>query len=104
MDIADAQRTREIGIRKVLGASVANVMTLLSKELTILVGLAFFIAVPVAYLAMNSWLAHFAYRTTIGMQIFIVAGLAALLIAWLTVGFQSIRAAVANPVESLRYE
>ncbi len=101
---AAAQRTREIGIRKVLGASVVNVVTLLSKELTMLVGLAFLIAVPVAYLAMNSWLANFAYRTTIGTQIFIVAGLGALLIAWLTVSFQSIRAAVANPVESLRYE
>jgi putative ABC transport system permease protein len=98
------QRTKEIGVRKVLGASVGNVMLLLSKDFTKLVLLGFIAAAPLAYYAMNQWLQEFAYRTEIGSGVFILSALLALLIAWVTVSYQSIRAALANPVESLRYE
>jgi len=98
------QRTKEIGVRKVLGASRANILLLISKEFLVLFGLAFLIATPVAYLAMSRWLESFAYRTTMGVEIFLLAGLAALTIALLTVSYQSIRSATANPVEALRYE
>ena len=98
------QRTKEIGIRKVLGASVSNVSVLLSKEFIKLVLIAMVIASPVAYYFMHKWLEDFAYRVPISWWIFVVAGLAALLIALITVSFQAIRAAVANPVKSLRTE
>jgi len=98
------QRTKEIGIRKVLGASVSGVVFLLSKEFTKWVLIANIIAWPMAYYAINRWLQNFAYRTDIGVVIFILSGLLALLIALLTVGFQSVKAAVSNPVDSLRYE
>ncbi|UCE41050.1 MAG: ABC transporter permease [Candidatus Aminicenantes bacterium] len=98
------QRTKEIGIRKVLGASVGNVVRLLSKEFIILVILANIIAWPVAYFWMAKWLKNFAYRTEIGLGTFLFSGFAALVIAILTVCFQSIKAALANPVDSLRYE
>lgn len=97
-------RTREIGIRKVLGATVTNVILMLSKEFTRWVLLANIIAWPTAYYFMNNWLKNFAYRATLGIEIFILSGLLALLIALGTISFQSIRAASANPVESLRYE
>jgi putative ABC transport system permease protein len=99
-----AQRTKEIGIRKVLGASVGSLIGLLSKDFLNLVVLAFLIAAPVAYFAMNWWLEDFAYRVEISWPIFLMAGSLALAIALLTVSYQAIRAAVANPVESLRYE
>ena len=93
------QRTKEIGVRKVLGASVVNIVLLLSKDFTRLVAIAILIAI--AYVAMQRWLENFAYRIEI---LFLRAGLLAILIVWLTVSYQSIRAALANPVESLRYE
>ena len=98
------QRTKEIGIRKVLGASITQVTQMLSKEFLKLVLIASFIAFPVAWWGMNKWLQSFAYRIDIHWWVFVVAGIAALLIALLTVSFQAIKAALANPVKSLRTE
>jgi putative ABC transport system permease protein len=98
------QRTKEIGIRKVLGAPVSSVIFLLSREFTKWVLIANFFAWPTAYFAMNRWLQNFAYRTHIGVLAFVLSGLLALLVALLTVGIQSVKAAIANPVDSLRYE
>jgi putative ABC transport system permease protein len=99
-----ARRTKEIGIRKVLGASVPSVVGLLSKEFTYLVVAANLIAWPIAWYAMHRWLESFAYRIEMGPGVFVLGGLVALGIAWLTVSWQAIRAALANPVEALRYE
>ncbi|MFQ5632847.1 MAG: ABC transporter permease, partial [bacterium] len=99
-----SQRTKEIGIRKVLGASVANVTALLSRDFVKLVLLANLIAVPVAWIAMNKWLQNFAYRIGIEWWVFALAGSLALVIALVTVSTQAVRAALANPVVSLRYE
>lgn len=98
------QRTKEIGIRKVLGATVMNVVGLLSKDFLKLVGLAFVVAAPVAGYSMYKWLQNFAYRIPLGWHAFALGGLLAVLIAFVTVSFQAIRAAVANPVKSLRTE
>lgn len=98
------QRTKEIGVRKVLGASVQQVIVLLSKDFTRLVAIAFILAAPVAYFVMNNWLQDFAYRTPLSPTVFVLAGVLALLIAWLTVSYQAIKAALTNPVEALRYE
>ena len=98
------QRTKEIGIRKVLGASVSSVTALLSRDFVQLVLLANLIAWPIAWFAMNKWLQNFAYRIEISWWVFLLAGGLALVIALLTVSVQAIRAALANPVESLRYE
>jgi putative ABC transport system permease protein len=98
------RRTKEIGIRKVLGASVQSVVRLLSKEFLKMVCIAAIIAFPIAWWAMNKWLEDFAYRININWKVFFLAGLATLLIALLTVSFQAIKAAVANPVKSLRSE
>jgi len=98
------QRTKEIGIRKVLGASVTGITVLLSKEFTKWVIVGNVIAWPVAYLAMKNWLQGFSYRVNISILTFIFAGVLALSIALLTVGYQAIRAAIADPVEALRYE
>lgn len=97
-------RTKEIGVRKVLGASVGNVVFLLSKDFTKLILLAFVLAVPLAWYLMNNWLQGFAFRISLGAGVFVIAGLVSLAIAWLTVSYQSIRAALANPVKSLRSE
>jgi len=101
---AAEQRTKEIGIRKVLGASVSGIVGLLSRDFTMLVGIAALIAFPAAWWAMYKWLETFAYRTEISWWIFLVAGAAALIIALLTVSIQTVRAALANPVKSLRSE
>ncbi|MEM1324907.1 MAG: ABC transporter permease [Bacteroidota bacterium] len=98
------QRTKEIGIRKVLGASVTGIVALLSKDFVKLVGIAFIIATPIAYYCMNEWLQDFAYRVELQWWVFALAGLAAIGIALLTVSVQSVRAALANPVRSLRSE
>jgi len=98
------QRTKEIGVRKVLGATVGSVTTLLSKDFVKLVLIANLIAWPLAYFVMNRWLQDFAYRIEIGWWVFALAGGLALLIALLTVSTQAIKAALANPVEALRYE
>jgi len=98
------QRTKEVGIRKVLGATVANVVALLSKDFVKLVLLSNVIAWPVAWWAMNKWLQNFAYRIGLSWWVFALAGGLALVIALLTVSTQAIKAALANPVESLRYE
>jgi putative ABC transport system permease protein len=97
------QRTKEIGIRKVLGASVQGLVGLLSKDFMKLVGIAFIIAAPLAWWAMNRWLSDFAYRIPhISWWIFALAGLLALFIALITISFQAVRAALSNPVKSLR--
>ena len=98
------QKTKEIGIRKVLGASVTGIIRMLSKDFLKLVLIAALIAFPVAWWAMYKWLNDFEYRVDIGWWVFVVAGIAALLIALLTISFQSIKAALANPVKSLRTE
>lgn len=98
------QRTREIGIRKVLGASVAEILLLLSKEFSKLVALAFIVAAPLAYFAMSAWLQNFAYHIRMGAIPFLLGGGLALLLALLTVSAQALRAALTNPVEALRYE
>jgi len=98
------QKTKEIGIRKVLGASVTGIVSMLSKEFLTLVLIASVIAFPVAWWAMHRWLNDFAYRVNIGWSVFVVAGIIAMLIALLTISFQSIKAAIANPVKSLRTE
>jgi putative ABC transport system permease protein len=98
------QRTKEIDIRKVLGASVKGIVNLLSRDFLALVVLSFFIAMPVAWYFMHAWLKDFAYRTGIGWWVFVLAGALALFIALFTVSFQAIKAAIANPVKSLRTE
>jgi putative ABC transport system permease protein len=99
-----ARRTKEIGIRKVLGASVASITTLLSRDFLVLVLLAILIASPLAWYALDSWLQDFAYRITLYWWVFALAGVAAVLVAFATVGYQTIRAALMNPVKSLRSE
>lgn len=101
---AAEQRTKEVGIRKVLGASAASVVSLLSKEFAKLVGIAFVVAAPVVYYAMERWLEDFAYRIALSPWIFAAAGAAVLILALLTVGYHALRAARANPADALRYE
>ncbi|HWK99259.1 MAG TPA: FtsX-like permease family protein, partial [Parapedobacter sp.] len=98
------QKVKEIGIRKVLGASVASIVYLFSKEFIYMVALAFCVAAPLAYYFMHDWLANFTYRIDLGIGLFLTVVLAALVIAMLTIGIKAFRAAVANPVDSLRDE
>lgn len=98
------QRTKEIGIRKVLGASVSSIVQLLSKDFLQLVFFSLLIAIPMAWYFMNNWLADFAYRVSIHWSVFVLAGLAAIGIAVLTISVQSVRAALANPVDAIRSE
>jgi putative ABC transport system permease protein len=98
------QRTKEIGVRKVLGASVTNVVSLLSKDFLLLVLIACVVAFPVAWWAMHKWLQDFAYRININWWVFVGAGVVAFAIALVTVSFQAFKAAIANPVKSLRTE
>jgi ABC-type antimicrobial peptide transport system permease subunit len=98
------RRTKEIGIRKVLGASIKGLASLVSKEFLILVAISCLIAFPIAWWMMKNWLDGFAYRISLNWMVFAVAGILALLIALLTVSFQAIKAAIANPVDSLRTE
>jgi putative ABC transport system permease protein len=98
------QRTKEIGVRKVLGASIKNIIVLLCSDFLILVLVAAFCAFPVAWWLMNNWLQNFAYKINIGWGVFAVAGLSAMLIAFLTVSYQALKAAIRNPVTSLRTE
>ncbi len=98
------QRTKEIGIRKVLGSTILGIVTLLSKDFIRLVALASVIAIPAGYFAMSRWLQEFAYRTQIGAEVFVVACIAGMVISLVTVSQQAIKAARANPIDSLRYE
>lgn len=101
---AAAQRTKEIGVRKALGASTPSLVALLTKDAVKLVAVAFVLATPVAYIAFDRWLDGFAYRVDVGVDVFALAGVFTLLIALSTVGFQAFRAASMNPVKALRYE
>jgi putative ABC transport system permease protein len=98
------QRTKEIGVRKVLGASVGNIVTMLSGNFLKLVVLSSLIAFPISWWAMNRWLEDFAFRISIGWWVFVAAGLSAVVIALATISFQAIKAAIVNPVQSLRSE
>jgi predicted permease len=98
------QKTKEVGIRKVLGASVQHIVFLFSKEFTILVGIAFLIAAPVGYYCMHQWLSGFHYHTQLTPGIFVLAIMLSIAIAWLTVGYKAVKAALANPVKSLKAE
>jgi putative ABC transport system permease protein len=99
-----ARRTREIGIRKVLGASIPGVAGMVSREFAILVVVAGVVAAPVAYFAMNRWLENFAYRIDIGPAVFVLSAGIAFAVAMTTIGFQALKAAHLNPVETLRHE
>jgi ABC-type antimicrobial peptide transport system permease subunit len=101
---AAQQKVKEIGVRKVLGASVPNIVSLLTKEFLLLICMAIVIATPLAYWGIHKWLQDFAYRIHIGWASFFIAGVSVILIALITVSFQAIRAAIANPVKSLRTE
>jgi putative ABC transport system permease protein len=98
------QRNKEIGIRKVLGASAGSIITMLSRDFVRLVLIAIVIATPIAWWAMKKWQQDFVYRVPLGWSVFVIAGLMAVLIALVTISFQSVRAALANPAKSLRSE
>jgi putative ABC transport system permease protein len=98
------RRVKEIGIRKVLGASVSSIVSMLSLDFIKLVAIAFVLAVPIGYYAMNRWLENFAYKIELDVVVFVLAGIASFGIAWLTIGFEAVKAATGNPVDSLRSE
>jgi putative ABC transport system permease protein len=99
-----SRRTKEIGVRKVLGASLSDILRLLSKDFLRLVGVAFIVGAPMAAIAMHRWLEDYVYRISLGWETFVIAGGAVLLLAWLSVSYQSMRAALINPVQSLRHK
>jgi putative ABC transport system permease protein len=96
------RKTKEIGIRKVVGASVRSIVGMLSKEYIRLIVISFLISIPIGYYFMNKWLEGFAYRISPGVTVFLVSGLVAFMIAWLTISFESFRAANRNPVDTFR--
>jgi ABC-type antimicrobial peptide transport system permease subunit len=98
------QRKKEIGVRKVLGAPVSAILILLSREFTLLIGIAFLIAAPIAWYFMHSWLQQYAYHEKLGPGLFAATIIGSILIAWATVGYTAIKAALANPARSLRNE
>ncbi len=98
------RRTKEIGVRKVLGATSSNIILLVNKEFTVLIGISFLIASPIAWFAMKEWLKDFAYSIDLGIGLFLAAGVATLVLSWLVVSFQSIKATLINPVDSLKSE
>jgi putative ABC transport system permease protein len=98
------RRVKEIGIRKVLGASVTGIVGMLSKDFIKLVAIAFVISIPAGYYVMDKWLENFAYKMDLDIYVFVIAGLVSLLIAWITIGFESVKAAMGNPVDSLKNE
>lgn len=98
------QKTKEIGIRKTLGGSVADILLLLSKDLTKWILFALILAVPLTWFAMDRWLMNFAYTTEISWWIFALSGILTILIAWITVSWHTVNAALKNPIEALRYE
>ncbi|RFM26447.1 ABC transporter permease [Deminuibacter soli] len=100
--LAAEKRTKEIGIRKVLGASVSGVVTILSKDFLKLVTIALLASIPLAWLAASKWLQNYPYRITLSWWMFASAGILVIMVALLTVSFQAIKAAIANPVNSLR--
>jgi ABC-type antimicrobial peptide transport system permease subunit len=101
---AASQRTKEIGIRKVLGAPIMNIIALFSKEFVLLITIAFVIAAPLGYYMMHNWLQNYAYHIGIGPGTFIVAIITSIFIAAVTIAYQTIKAATANPIKSLRSE
>jgi putative ABC transport system permease protein len=102
--ITTKKKTKEIGIRKVLGATETQITLLLSKNFILLIAISFLIVSPVTYMVLNSWLNNFAFRITISPLIFMLGGLVALLIALLTLSYHTLRSARENPVKALRYE
>jgi putative ABC transport system permease protein len=102
--LAVVKRTKEIGIRKVLGATVANIITLLSRDFLLIVLISNIIAAPIAYLVMRRWLEGFTYKVDIAIELFVLTIVATLILALLTVIYQALRAALADPSKSLRYE
>jgi ABC-type antimicrobial peptide transport system permease subunit len=98
------QRTKEVGIRKVLGASASRIVYLFSREFTLLIAVAFMIAAPIAYYIMHKWLQDFTFRIELGFGMFLFTIVISMLIAWMAVGYRAIKAAIANPVNSLRTE
>jgi putative ABC transport system permease protein len=98
------RRFKEIGIRKAFGAEIKNIIVMVSNDLSILIGIAYIISIPLSIYAMNKWLDTFAYKITQGVDIYVISGLTSLLIAWLTISYQSFRAARTNPVDVLREE
>ena len=98
------QRNKEIGVRKILGASISNIVFILSKDFMKLVFLSLFIAIPISWLAMEKWLEDYIYRIHIQWWVFALAGSSAIAIAFVTISFQAVKAALANPVKSLRSE